>query len=53
MVEGDGVVKFPLIEDLRVRKDVYPYIVKVSGITESDAAILDTAVTYQFETYCG
>ena len=51
--DASHVVKFELIDDLRVAKDVYEYIVKISGITESGAAWVDTARTYQFETYCG
>ena len=51
--DENNVVKFEVIDDLRVAKDVYPYIVKISDITESDDVIFDTGVTYQFETYCG
>jgi len=51
--DENNVVKFELIDDLRVAKDVYPYIVRISDITDSEDVVLDTAVTYQFETYCG
>ena len=49
------MVKFGVVDDLRVRKNAYPYLPRVT--TESDGAddviLLDPETEYTFDVHCG